>query len=182
MRTLKHYIFTDLKQIVGGGTTIIDCLKWYFIPKGECFPFMVWFRIVWMLKHSKSKYKKVLLAPAYLIFRHFEFKYGIHINTNIDVGEGLHVVHGDGVYLNAQSIGNNVKVYQGVTVGEGANGGIPTIKDNVTLYTNSVIVGAIELNAFSVVGANAFVNKTVNTCEIVAGIPAKVIGTSIASD
>lgn len=135
-----------------------------------------------MLKHSRSRYKKILLPPAYLIFRHFEYKYGIHINTNIDVGEGLHIVHGNGVYLNAQSIGDNVKVYQGVTVGEGANGGIPIIGDNVTLYTNSVIVGAIELNNFSVVGANAFVNKTVNTYEIVAGIPAKVIGTSIVLD
>ena len=117
--------------------------------------------------------------PAYLRLRHYEYKYGIHANTNIHIGKGLHIVHGGTVYLNCKSIGENVTVYQGVTFGSN-NGSenIPIIEDNVTVYTGAVVSGKVVLHNGCTIGANAFVNRDVEANTVVGGIPAKEIRTS----
>jgi len=98
---------------------------------------------------SYVKRKKLLKysigSIIYIIFRHYEYKYGIHVNTNIDIGKVLKIVHGDGVYLNCKSIGENFTVYQNVTLGTDRSGGIPKVDDKVTLYTGVVICGNICL-------------------------------------
>ena len=44
--------------------------------------------------------------------RRYGYKYGIHANANMPVWKGLNIVHGDGAFLNCQSIG----VYTGAVV------------------------------------------------------------------
>lgn len=74
------------------------------------------------------------------------------MNTNMEfmrtqilkMGEGLFIVYGDGVCLNAKKIRKNFTCYQGVTLGSN-KGGILSVKDNVTVYTNAVVVGNIHL-------------------------------------
>lgn len=96
------------------------------------FRYDVWFRIVSLAK--RRVFLRILIgAPAYSVLRHYEFKYGIHANTNIPVGRGLHIVHGDGVYLNCSEIGDNFTCYQGVTLGV-SKGGIPAVGNNCTVY------------------------------------------------
>lgn len=56
-----------------------------------------------------------------------------------------------------------------------SGGGVPTIEDNVTIYTGAVVVGNITLHKGCIIGANAFVNKDVESNCLVAGIPAKKI-------
>lgn len=148
-------------------------IKFYTFPRGGEFRYIVWFRI--MQKVKQNKLSKILLGiPTYIIHRHYEYKYGIHINTNIEVGEGLFIVHGDGVHLNCSKIGKNFTCYQGATLGAG-KGGIPVVYDNVTVYTNAVVVGDITLNNGCSVGANAFVSVDVPENAVVAGVPAKII-------
>ena len=173
MKTID-LIKSDLARIAK--PSFINFLKWYFFPKGSTFPFQVWFRIVAGLK--KNKFLKFTIAPiAYIFYRHYSFKYGISANTNIEVGPGLNIVHGFGVFLNCKNIGNNFTVYQGVTLGSDAHDDtlIPTIGDAVTIYPGSVIAGSITIGDFSVIGANSYVSKDIPKYALAVGAPAKII-------
>ena len=96
--------------------TFIKGLKIYLFPRGTVFRFDVWFRILQWARLSKTR-RITIGVIAYLIMRHYEYKYGIHANANIYTGKGLHIKHGDGVHLNCAYIGENFTVYQGVTLG-----------------------------------------------------------------
>lgn len=124
------------------------------------------------MRHSKF-FRYTIGIPIYIIYRHYEYKYGIHPGM-MYIGKGLNIVHGDGVYLNARKIGNNFTVYQNVTLGLGKDG-IPLIGNNVTVYTGAVVTGNIILEDNCIIGANAYVNCNVPSGSFYAGIPAKMI-------
>lgn len=97
---------------------------------------------------------------------------GIDIHPAATIGEHFTIDHGTGVVIGATCIiGNNVKLYQGVTLGAksfplDANGnpikGIPRhpiLEDNVIIYANATILGRITIGKGSVVGANVWVTK-----------------------
>ena len=97
---------------------------------------------------------------------------GIDIHPAATIGEYFTIDHGTGVVIGATCIiGNNVKLYQGVTLGAKsfpleANGnpikGIPRhpiLEDNVIVYANATILGRITIGKGSVVGANVWVTK-----------------------
>lgn len=109
-----------------------------------------------------------------MIYRRYEFKFGVHISSNIEIGEGLCVVHGDGVYLNANKIGKNLTVYQNVTLGI-RNGKIPTVCDDVTIYPNAVVYGEVTIENNATIGANSVVNKDIACGKTVVGAPARKI-------
>ncbi|MCQ2387253.1 MAG: hypothetical protein MJ066_02260 [Clostridia bacterium] len=108
------------------------------------------------LKYFTSP-KSILGLFARVMVRRLENKYSINI-PNIPIGGGLHIVHAGNIFLNAESIGENFTCYQGVTLGTSGNGRVPTIKSNVTCYTNSVVCGDIVVGDNVRIGANAFVN------------------------
>lgn len=83
-----------------------------------------------------------------------------HVGT-MNLGKGLHFVHAGGIRLNADRIGNNFTVYQGVTLRSGKGKGVPIIEGNVTCYTNSVVSGNIVVGAGSKIGATAFINHSI---------------------
>ncbi len=98
---------------------------------------------------------------------------GIDIHPAATIGEYFTIDHGTGVVIGATCIiGNNVKLYQGVTLGAksfplDANGnpikGIPRhpiLEDNVIVYANATILGRITIGAGCVVGANVWVTKS----------------------
>ncbi|MBR6938362.1 MAG: serine acetyltransferase [Prevotella sp.] len=98
---------------------------------------------------------------------------GIDIHPAATIGEYFTIDHGTGVVIGATCIiGNNVKLYQGVTLGAksfplDANGnpikGIPRhpiLEDNVIIYANATILGRITIGAGCVVGANVWVTKS----------------------
>ena len=160
----------------GGGLTAF--LKTMVIPQGNTLPYQVWFRLLQSCK--KSKFKKYTFGIlAYLIERHYEYKYGIHANANMPVGKGLNIVHGDGVFLNGKSIGNNFTCYPGVMLGaagfDSKREGIPIVEDDVTIYTGAVVTGNVTLHKGCVVAANAYVNRDVPAGVVVGGLPAKII-------
>lgn len=182
--SLWELIKSDLSRI-SSSTGFFDFLKWYFFPKGSTFPHTVWFRVLQNCKKSRIK-KYTIGILAYLKERQLSFKYGIYANSNIEIGSGLRVVHADGVFLNCESIGENFTVYPGVMLGSARTNsskeGVPIIGNNVTIYTGAVVTGKVTLHDNCVVGANAFVNKDVAANTIVAGLPAKVIGTVHSDD
>lgn len=99
-------------------------------------------------------------------------KTGIDINSGATIGEYFFIDHGTGVVIGETTIiGNNVKIYQGVTLGAlstrkgQALSGIkrhPTIEDNVTIYSGSSILGGeTVIGKGSIVGGNAFITQSI---------------------
>lgn len=97
---------------------------------------------------------------------------GIDIHPAATIGHHFTIDHGTGVVIGATCIiGNNVKLYQGVTLGAKSfpldgNGnpikGIPRhpiIEDNVVIYANATLLGRITIGEGSVIGANVWVTK-----------------------
>lgn len=147
--------------------TFRNAIRNYFVPRGESFPFVVWFRISQCVR--RNRVLKCVLGPlVYCLYRHFEFKYGIHANANIEVGPGFHPVHGPN-NLNAEKIGKNFTVRQFVTIGE-HNGGRPIIGDDVTINPNAVVVGPIVLGDGCTIGALSYVSHDVPPGKVVKGV------------
>ncbi len=97
---------------------------------------------------------------------------GIDINSGATIGEYFFIDHGTGVVIGETTvIGNNVKLYQGVTLGALSTrsgqqlAGVkrhPTIGDNVTVYSNaSILGGETEIGEDTVIGGNAFITESV---------------------
>ena len=97
---------------------------------------------------------------------------GIDINPGATIGEYFFIDHGTGVVIGeTTSIGNNVKIYQGVTLGalSTRSGQLlrdikrhPTIEDNVTIYSSaSILGGETVIGKGSVIGGNAFITSSV---------------------
>ena len=97
---------------------------------------------------------------------------GIDINPGATIGEYFFIDHGTGVVIGETTeIGNNVKLYQGVTLGAlSTRSGQklkgkkrhPTIKDNVTVYSGaSILGGETEIGEGVIVAGGAFVTKSV---------------------
>lgn len=97
---------------------------------------------------------------------------GIDINPGATIGEYFFIDHGTGVVIGETTeIGDNVKVYQGVTLGalSTRSGQLlrdvkrhPTIGDNVTIYSNaSILGGETVIGKGVVIGGNAFITESV---------------------
>ena len=97
---------------------------------------------------------------------------GIDIHPGATIGKYFAIDHGTGVVIGATCIiGNNVKLYQGVTLGAKSfpldeNGnpikGIPRhpiLEDDVIVYSNATILGRITIGRGSVIGANIWVTE-----------------------
>lgn len=171
---LINYVKADLSRIKEN-PSFWDFLATYFSPHAECFRYVVNLRVVHFSK--KRFFTKVFIGiPAYCLLLKRERKYGIHANTNIEIGPGLHIVHWGGVFLNVESIGSNFTVFQNVTFGKRSkNDGVPTIGNNVTCCTGAVICGPIKIGDNSIVGANSYLDKDVDSNSLVAGVPAREI-------
>lgn len=110
---------------------------------------------------------------------------GIDIHPGATIGRRFVIDHGTGVVIGATAIiGDNVKIYQGVTLGarsfvkdENDNPvkGIPRhpiIGDNVVIYSNSTILGRITVGDGAVIGGNLWVTSPVAPGEkLIQAIP-----------
>jgi serine O-acetyltransferase len=91
------------------------------------------------------------------------------------IGPGLFISHGQGTVLSAESIGANLWVHQGVTVGWDYQGARrPVIGDNVFIGAGAKILGAISVGDGTRIGANAVVVCDVPAGATAVGIPAQI--------
>ena len=98
---------------------------------------------------------------------------GIDIHPGAHIGEYFAIDHGTGVVVGETCIiGNNVTIYQGVTLGaksfqydeEGVPLNVPRhpiIEDNVTIYSNASVLGRITIGHDSIIGGNVWVTDSV---------------------
>lgn len=107
-------------------------------------------------------------------------KTGIDIHPGAHIGRNFFIDHGTGVVIGETAIiGDNVKLYQGVTLGalsfpRDEHGQIirdrkrhPTLEDNVTVYAEATILGDITIGAGAVIGGNVWIRESVPTGTIV---------------
>lgn len=104
---------------------------------------------------------------------------GIEIHPGASIGEGVFIDHGMGVVIGETSeIGDNVTMYQGVTLGgTGKEKGKrhPTVGRNVVIAAGAKVLGPITIGDNSKVGAGAVVIRDVPPNCTVVGIPGKVV-------
>lgn len=74
--------------------------------------------------------------------------------------KGLFIQHGDSTIIHAHKVGDNLTIYQNVTIGDSGKG-YPTIGNNVTICTGAVVLGPIHVGDGAIIGANASVVKDV---------------------
>lgn len=103
---------------------------------------------------------------------------GIEIHPGARIGKGLFIDHGMGVVIGETSvIGNNVTLFQGVTLGgTGKEKGKrhPNIGDNVVVGAGAKILGNITVGNNVLVGANAVVLRDVPHDSTVVGVPGRI--------
>jgi serine O-acetyltransferase len=101
-------------------------------------------------------------------------KTGIDIHPGATIGKNFFIDHGTGVVIGETTIiGNNVKIYQGATLGamsfpKDERGRIikgrkrhPTIEDNVTIYAEATILGDVTIGKGAIIGGNTWVKQSV---------------------
>ncbi|NEU32441.1 serine O-acetyltransferase [bacterium LRH843] len=104
---------------------------------------------------------------------------GIEIHPGASIGQRLFIDHGMGVVIGETSeIGNNVTIYQGVTLGgTGKEKGKrhPTVEDNVLIATGAKVLGSFTIGENARIGAGSVVLKEVPPNSTVVGIPGKIV-------
>jgi len=104
---------------------------------------------------------------------------GIEIHPGVQAGKGFFIDHGMGVVIGETTeIGDNVTLYQGVTLG-----GVslkkekrhPTLRNNVVVGAGAKILGPFEVGENSRIGANSVVVKEVPPNSTVVGIPGRIV-------
>lgn len=104
---------------------------------------------------------------------------GIEIHPGAQIGKGLFIDHGNGVIIGETAIiGNNVTLYQGVTLGgTGKEKGKrhPTIGDNVMISAGAKILGSFTVGENSKIGAGSVVLSEVPPNSTVVGVPGRVV-------
>ncbi|WP_430466746.1 serine O-acetyltransferase [Winogradskyella ouciana] len=108
------------------------------------------------------------------------FKKNCDISFLSSIGNRLRLPHPLGVVIGAGvRIGNNVTIYQNVTLGSDGKDKkemtYPTIEDNVVIYADSMVIGNVTIGENSVVGAKTLVNVDVPPNSLAVGVPCKVI-------
>jgi len=113
--------------------------------------------------------KGVPIIPR-IMSEHVHGKTGIDIHPGALIGEECFIDHGTGVVIGeTASIGQHVKIYQGVTLGAlsvkktmADKKRHPTIEDNVTIYAGSTILGGeTVIGRGSTIGGNSWITESV---------------------
>ncbi len=101
---------------------------------------------------------------------------GIDINPGAIIGSPFFIDHGTGVVIGETAvIGNNVKIYQGVTLGalavrkeDASRKRHPTVQDNVVIYAGSTILGGSTIIGHdSIIGGNTWLTQSIPAHSIV---------------
>lgn len=134
---------------------------------------------VWNHRIAHVFYKWKLYFIARVISQVSRFFTGIEIHPGAKIGRRLFIDHGMGIVIGETCvIGNDVTLYQGVTLGgTGHERGKrhPTIKDHALIATGAKVLGSIVIGEYSKVGAGSVVLKDVPDHSTVVGIPGRIV-------
>jgi serine O-acetyltransferase len=163
---LRDILMTDVEAIYNGDPAVDDISEIIY-----CYPGI---RAItnYRIAHELAKLD-IPLIPR-IITEHAHSETGIDIHPEATIGNYFAIDHGTGIVIGATCvIGNNVKIYQGVTLGAKSftldeKGhpikGIPRhpiVEDNVVIYSGATILGRITIGKNSVVGGNVWITDNI---------------------
>ncbi|MBP2242850.1 serine O-acetyltransferase [Cytobacillus eiseniae] len=133
---------------------------------------------IWAHRIAHALFKRKFFFLARVVSQISRFFTGIEIHPGATIGRRFFIDHGMGVVIGETcEIGDNVTVFQGVTLGgTGKEKGKrhPTIKDNALIATGAKVLGSITIGENSKVGAGSVVLHEVPPNSTVVGIPGRV--------
>ena len=131
------------------------------------------FFAIFVYRIAHELYSRNIPFIPRIMTEHAHSRTGIDINSGAIIGEYFFIDHGTGVVIGeTATIGNHVKLYQGVTLGalSTRKGQLlagtkrhPTVEDNVTIYSGATILGGNTIiGENSVIGGNAFIIESID--------------------
>ncbi len=161
---LRKVLATDVEATFNGDPAAESCAEII-----SCYP------VIKAISNYRIAHELLLLGVPLIpriITEKAHSETGIDIHPAATIGHHFTIDHGTGVVIGATCIiGNNVKLYQGVTLGAKSfpldeNGhpikGIPRhpiLEDNVIVYSNATILGRITISKGTVIGGNIWVTQ-----------------------
>jgi serine O-acetyltransferase len=137
------------------------------------------FWAIYKYRKAHKLYLKGKYYRARKISQRAARKTGIEIHPGAQIGEGFFIDHGHGVVIGETTIiGNNVTLYQCVTLGgTGKEKGKrhPTLEDNVMVGVGAKIIGSFTVGENSKIGANSVVLSEVPPNCTVVGVPGRIV-------
>ncbi|GAF66180.1 serine O-acetyltransferase [Bacillus sp. TS-2] len=134
---------------------------------------------IWMHRLAHWFWKKKLRFFGRFLSQVNRFITGIEIHPGAVIGQRVFIDHGMGVVIGETcEIGNNVTIYQGVTLGgTGKEKGKrhPTVKDGALLASGAKVLGSFTIGENARIGAGSVVLKEVPPNSTVVGIPGRII-------
>ncbi|XEQ91588.1 Serine acetyltransferase [Sporomusa carbonis] len=141
-----------------------------------CYPGL---HAIWLHRISHYLFKRGWVLIPRMICYFNRLLTGVDIHPGATIGEGLFIDHATGVVIGETCvIGNNVTLYQGVTLGgTGKEKGKrhPTIGNNVVVASGAKVLGSFTVGDNSKIGAGSVVLREVPPNSTVVGIPGKVV-------
>lgn len=141
-----------------------------------CYP---GFHAILLHRVAHFLYKRNWVIIPRLVSQFSRFLTGIEIHPGAKIGEGLFIDHGTGVVIGETAeIGNNVTLYQGVTLGgTGKEKGKrhPTIGNNVVISSGAKVLGSFIVGDNVKIGAGSVVLRAVPPNCTVVGVPGRIV-------
>ncbi len=162
--TLKEILDKDITATLNGDPAAESIDQIIF-----CYP-GIYAITIYRIAHYLHE-RKVPVIPR-ILTEHAHSVTGIDIHPGATIGNHFFIDHGTGIVIGETTIiGDNVKIYQGVTLGalsiKNRDATIgkkrhPTIKNNVTIYSEASILGGdTVIGENSIVGGNAFITESI---------------------
>jgi serine O-acetyltransferase len=141
-----------------------------------CYPGL---HAIWIHRGAHALWVRDLKWPARVLSNLGRWFTGIEIHPGAKVGRRFFIDHGMGIVIGETAeIGNDVTLYQGVTLGGTSwNKGKrhPTLEDGVVVGAGAKVLGPFSVGAGAKIGSNAVVTKAVPAGATAVGIPARII-------
>lgn len=167
----KKLILEDLKRTTNNPSKV-NAIR--FMITNASFKMSFWFRIGTYLQ-GKRWWK----LSYYLVFWHYKqlmYKTSIQLPLGTNVGGGLKFYHFGNVVINKNTtIGKNISIYNGVSIGINGQSFPPIIGDNVVICTGAKVIGNIIIGNNCVIGANSVVIRDIPENSVAVGVPARVL-------
>lgn len=137
------------------------------------------FHAILMHRVAHWLYERQRYFTARLVSHLSRFLTGIEIHPGAKIGKNFFIDHGSGIVIGETTeIGDNVTLYQGVTLGgSGKEKGKrhPTIGNNVTISAGAKILGSFKVGDHSKIGGGSVVVKEVPPYCTVVGVPGRIV-------
>jgi serine O-acetyltransferase len=139
------------------------------------------FHAIVLHRMAHALWRQGMTTLARFVSHVARFLTGIEIHPGARIGRRFFIDHGMGVVIGETTeIGDDVTIYQGVTLGGTSTARIkrhPTIEDSVTIFSGAAVLGPVTVGRHSRVGAGSVLVTSVPPHSTVVGIPGRVVKT-----